>query len=188
MAWLGGYADVEAPAFATTAAAATRDVWLPVNEIDDSGTYATAHTGAPTYTAGGEFMETTGATGVTAKFDNFSTGTFNNTRLRGRARVNAVSSRLRVRMYAQSGGTTRYGLQIRITGGALTDSVELRDTAGGTVIATTTVTAGSTIDYLAELDNSGNGIAVYPHGRHRLDRSPLDAAWQYVEPHERERE
>ena len=126
----GGYADVEAPAFATAAAAATRDVWLPVNEIDDSGTYATAHTGAPTYTAGGEFMETTGATGVTAKFDNFSTGTFNNTRLRGRARVNAVSSRLRVRMYAQSGGTTRYGLQIRITGGALTDSVELRDTAG----------------------------------------------------------
>ena len=159
IAWLGGYTDVEAPAFATTAAASTRDVWLPVNEIDHSGTYATGHTGSPTYTAGGEFQSTTGSTGETAKFDNFSTGTFNNTRLRGRARVNAVSSRLRVRMYAQSGGTTRYGLQIRITGGALTDLVELRDTAGGTIIATTTVTAGSTIDYLAELDNGGNGIA-----------------------------
>ena len=161
LAWLGGYADVEAPAFATTAAASTRDVWLPVNEIDDSGTYVTAHTGSPSYTAGGEFMATTGATGETAKFDNLSTATFNNTRVRGRARVNAVSSRLRVRMFAQSGGTTRYGLQIRITGGALTDTVALYDTAAGTIIATTTVTAGSTIDYLAELDNSGNGIAYY---------------------------
>jgi hypothetical protein len=160
--WYGGYSDLTIPNYAGIQSPWGYS-WYPIDELDRGGIFTLATTGSPTNAAAGEFQSSTGSTGDSSTYTDLTGYALGNgLTFQLRVKVNAVNTRFGAYGYASSVlGNYRYGIEVRVVGGASNDTITLYDAIAGTSIASATVTAGSTVEILAAVHTDADTRAWY---------------------------